>query len=119
MSDADLRQNVTDATHNRGNVLDLAITASSSSLVKEYLLTILTPITLLFPVTLPPQRPARPEKTITYVDMLRLTTPALEQMSVSVISSPNLSVMCAAYRTSTVPSCRIPWITKYHYNNVR
>ena len=33
LSDANLRQNVTDATHNRGNVLDLVITASSSSLV--------------------------------------------------------------------------------------
>ena len=33
LSDANLRQNVTDATNNRRNVLDLVITASSSSLV--------------------------------------------------------------------------------------
>ena len=30
-SDANLRQNVTDATHNRGNILDLIITSTSSS----------------------------------------------------------------------------------------
>ena len=31
LPDANLRQNVTDATHQQGNVLDLVITASSSS----------------------------------------------------------------------------------------
>ena len=31
LSDANLRQNVTDATHHRGNILDLIITSTSSS----------------------------------------------------------------------------------------
>ena len=31
LSDANMRQNVTDATHNRGNILDLVITSTSSS----------------------------------------------------------------------------------------
>ena len=35
LSDANLRQNVTDATHQQGNVLDLVITASSSSPITQ------------------------------------------------------------------------------------
>ena len=35
LSDASLRQNVTDATHQQGNVLDLVITASSSSPITQ------------------------------------------------------------------------------------
>ena len=67
LSDANLRQNVTDATHNHGNVLDLVITASSSSLV----------------------------------------------------TGVSVSVMCAAFKISIVPSCRALSITMHHLCSVR
>ena len=35
LSDANLRQNVTDATHQHGNVYDLVISASSSSRITQ------------------------------------------------------------------------------------
>ena len=102
-----------------GSVHDLVITASSRHLLQQYLLTSLAPITLLFSVILPPPCLARLERQQRSVDMLRLITPASQQISVSVISSPNLSVTCAAFTISIDPSCRASSIATHHLCNVR
>ena len=62
LPDANLRQNVTDATHNRGNILDLIITSTSSSPITRYLLTILLRITTQLCVTSSQQSHAHPTK---------------------------------------------------------
>ena len=117
LSDANLRQNVTDATHNRGNVLDLVITASSSSLVTGVPVDNLVTDHFAVICDLATTKPRPPRKTI--VDVRRLTTPASRQISVSVMSSPILSVMCAAFMISIVPSCRALSITMHHLCSVR
>ena len=66
LSDASLRQNVTDATHNRGNVLDLVITACSSSLVTGVSVNNLVTDHFAVICDLATTKPRPPRKTITY-----------------------------------------------------
>ena len=98
LSDANLRQNVTDATHNRGNVLDLVITASSSSLVTGVSVNNLVTDHFAVICDLATTKPRPPRKTITYrryaaIDNSSFTTDLSE---CNVITQP-LGDVCSLY----------------------
>ena len=98
LSDANLRQNVTDAIHNRGNVLDLVITASSSSLVTGVSVDSLVTDHFAVICDLATTKPRLPLKTITYrryaaIDNSSFTT----DLSECNVITQHLGDVCSLY----------------------
>ena len=66
LSDANMRQNVTDATHNRGNILDIIITSTSSSPITRVSIDDLVTDHYAIICNLVTTKPRPPRKDITY-----------------------------------------------------